>query len=101
VETVFEVLLPLLPSAVPVEATLAEFWITVPAVVVPGTVVWIVKTFVPVAARPAAVHVTSCPAAEHPAVVPGVENVVPAGSVSDTDKPPVLSEGPLLVTVTV
>ena len=51
--------------------------------------------------RSSFVQVTSWPAAEQRGSEPTVWKVRPAGSVSLTVKPPVLSDGPLFVTVSV
>ena len=93
---------PLFGSLVPSEATEAVFESTVPSATLEATLTWTVKAVLPPAIRPEVLlQVTFWPEAEQAADEPLVWNVVPVGSASETWKPPVLSEGPLFVTVSV
>src|SRR5690242_2618998 len=92
VDVVFDVLFTPFGSVVPSEVTVAEFERTVPSLTPAPTVTWIVNSaFAPLARPVVFVHVTTCPTAEQPTVDPADWNVVPAGSVSETWNPPVLS----------
>src|SRR2546426_550725 len=87
VSVVFEVLLVVLPSAVPVEET--EAWLNrwVPPATPEPTVTWTVKVVVPFTARVTErEQVTTWAAAEQSVL--GAK-VVPAGRVSETLTPPV------------
>jgi len=96
---VFDVLLPGV-SVVPVEATAAEFVRSVPFGVEADSLTWIVNACDALAARPVVfVHVTIWPAAEQAELDPYVWNVRNGDSVSVTTNPPVLSDGPVFVTV--
>ena len=102
VEVVFELLLPGVGSLVPSLLTAAVFESTVPLATEEATLTWTVKTCWAPAASPLVFEqVTACPEAEQLDEEPLVWKVVPAGSASETWKPPVLLEGPLLVTVSV
>ena len=97
----FDVLLPGV-SVVPVDATAAEFVRSVPFGVEADSVAWIVNAWEALATRPVVfAQVTRCPAAEHAKLDPDVWNVRNGDSMSVTTNPPVLSDGPLLVTVSV
>src|SRR5439155_812665 len=96
------VLLAVLPSAVPDELTLALLTRSVPSATAAPTVTWIVKLVVaPAASVMLRLQVTTWRAAVQSAEEPAVLNVVPVGRVSDAPTPPVWTDGPLLVTVSV
>ena len=89
-------------SVVPSESTARVFARTVPSDTEEATVTCTVNGWLASAARPVVfVQVTSWPDAEQSAEEPAVWNVRPAWSVSVTVKPPVLSDGPPLCTVSV
>src|SRR5450759_2925750 len=84
------------------EATLAVLWRTVALATDEATVTWTVKAWLAPAMRPVArVQVTTWRTAEQAADEPATWKVRPVSSVSLTWKPPVLSEGPMLLTVSV
>ena len=90
------------PSMVPVDETAALLLSTVPSAVAASTVTCTVKTVVALTFTVAErLQVTACPTAEQSALEPVVLKVAPAGSVSVTVIPPVCTDGPLLVTVSV
>ena len=98
VETVLLVFGPV-GSVVPFEVTVALFESTTPPFTPWSSVTWTVNVqSAPRASPPVFVQVTSWPEAEQPAPL---ANVSPLSSVSVTEKPPVLFDGPLLWTVIV
>ena len=102
VEVVLEVLLPVFPSVVPVDETAAVLLSRVPSATAAPTVTCTVNTVVALTFTVAdRLQVTACPTAEQSVLEPVVLKVVPAGSVSVTVIPPVCTDGPLLVTVSV
>src|SRR5664280_973202 len=103
VSTVALVLFRVFVSNASPEATLALLWRIVPAATDEATVTWTVKAWLAPAVRPVARRqVTSWPDGLVQATdEPATWNVVPLGRVSLTVKPPVLSDGPVFVTVRV
>ena len=102
VVVVFEVLLPVLPSAVPVDETVALLLSIVPSATAVPTVTWTVNTVVaPEFTVTERLQVTAWPTAEQSTLEPVALNVVPVGNVSVTVIPPVCWAGPLFVTVRV
>src|SRR5437667_462042 len=99
---VFEALFEVLPSAVPVELTVALLSRMVPLATAAPTVTWTVKT---VLSPEAMVRLREQLKIGRGRVgkerESGAWKVVPVGSVSDTLTPPVWLEGPVLVTVRV
>src|SRR3954447_17314550 len=99
VEVSLLVSLPAVGSRVPFEATVALLATTVPLATELGTVTWIVIVRLAPGTRPAVeTRLRAGPVALQPLVEPVVLKTVPFGRVSLTVNPPVLSDGPLLVT---
>src|SRR5438477_304137 len=99
---VFESLLVVSPSIVPVELTEALLSRTVPSATAAPTLTWIVKTVVPATARMTErVQVTYWSAAVHAVHAFPTRRSSDLGRVSEALRLPVWLEGPLLVTVRV
>src|SRR5437763_8323175 len=100
VSVVLESSLAPLGSVVPFEATVAVFARWEPSGAEEARVTSTVKESESPEARPVELEqLRDCPVAEHRRSDPAAWKVVPAGRASGMVNPPVLSEGPLLVTV--
>ena len=96
---VFESLLVVLPSAVPVELTWALLSRIVPSATAAPTVTWTVKLVVPPTREGQATAAGDDLSGGRAVGARAGTNVVPAGRVSVTVIPPTWTDGPLLVTV--